>query len=924
MMASMVAKVSGSCTSQLSLLSVQEKGSRNKRKFCADPPISGDVSTVLPSVLNDGLTYEFLAEKFEISAGHEQLPSPCDACGAYQDHSEALKLDLGLSSVVVEGSHEMCPSCPGDEGEADDLHDADWSDLTEGQLEDLVLSNLDTIFKGAIKKVVACGYTEEVAIKAVLRPDICKGSKDTVSNIVDNALAILRNGQDTDPSREYCFEDLQQLAKYLLAELVCVLQEFRPSFSTGDAMWRLLICDMNVSHACAMDGDPLSGLIIDGSSNGGSSSTLQHQSKAEPKSPEMGLPDSRKTIPTIHCDHASQSDVDTVTKTNNPTPPSRLESEIEGAAPSSSNAVEKPCCAGITQIPGMEERIVSSRKVHSTSSKILRQKSLHLEKSYRGGGTKGAFRAAKFSGFILDKRYKSVTDSAGLNLKSASVKISKAMAMGVQLAQEHGALNLSTSSDFTCSPLFNLDTPSTISALPKTDNAPADPLVKPIPPMPVADTELSLSLPAKSNTPQVNMRDNTEVPNSSPVGLPCDRSLAQFVPQGEKDEMIMKLIPRIRELQNQLQEWTEWANQKVMQAARRLSKDKAELKALRQEKEEVERLRKEKQSFEDNTMNKLSEMENALGKASGQVGRANAAVRRLELENAALRREMEVAKLRAAESAASCQEVSKREKKMLTKFHSWEKQKSKFQEELAAERRQLSQLQQELEQAKDLQNQLENVTDSSRQKSLATMVDEFRDKQEANIHPAKIISRLPRWKNKTLQARWKQEEKAKEELHTWANSTRKERERLVASVKRKEEAVRLKAEANLQKYKEGIQKLEKQISQLRLKADSSRIAALKRGINGGMVTDSQASPHLKESRDLFTGNGCHFSSTGGVKRERECVMCLSEEMSVVFLPCAHQVVCKMCNELHEKQGMNDCPSCRSPIEQRICVRYAHP
>lgn len=879
MMASMVAKVSGSCTSQLSLLSVQEKGSRNKRKFCADPPISGDVSTVLPSVLNDGLSYEFLAEKFEINGGHEQFPSPCDVCGSYQDHSEALKLDLGLASVVVGGSHEMCPSCPGDEGEADDLHDADWSDLTEGQLEDLVLSNLDTIFKGAIKKIVACGYTEEVAIKAVLRPEICRGSKDTVSNIVDNALAFLRNGQETDPSREYCFEDLQQLAKYLLAELVCVLQEFRPSFSTGDAMWRLLICDMNVSHACAMDGDPLSGLIIDGSSNGGSSSTLQHQSKAEPKSAEMGLRDLCKTIPTIHCDHASESDVDTVTKTNNPTPPSRLESEIEGSAPSSSNAVEKPFCAGITQTPGMEERIVSSRKVHSTSSKILRQKSLHLEKIYRGGGTKGAFRAAKFRGFILDKRYKSVTDSAGLNLKSASVKISKAMATGV-LAQEHGALNLSTSSDFSCSPLFNLDTPSTISALPKTDHAPAAPLVKPIPPMPVAGTELSLSLPAKSNTPQVNMRDNTEAPNSSPVGLPCDRSLAQFVPQDEKDEMIMKLIPRIRELQNQLQEWTEWANQKVMQAARRLSKDKAELKTLRQEKEEVERLRKEKQSFEDNTMKKLSEMENALGKASGQVGRANAAVRRLEVENAALRREMEVAKLRAAESAASCQEVSKREKKMLTKFHSWEKQKSKFQEELAAERRQLSQLQQELEQAKDLQSQFE--------------------------------------------ARWKQEEKAKEELHTQANSIRKEREQLVASVKRKEEAVRLKAQTNLQKYKEGIQKLEKQISQLRLKADSSRIAALKRGINGGMVTDSQASPHLKESQDRFTGNGCHFSSTEGVKRERECVMCLSEEMSVVFLPCAHQVVCKMCNELHEKQGMNDCPSCRSPIERRICVRYAHP
>jgi chromosome segregation ATPase len=144
-----------------------------------------------------------------------------------------------------------------------------------------------------------------------------------------------------------------------------------------------------------------------------------------------------------------------------------------------------------------------------------------------------------------------------------------------------------------------------------------------------------------------------------------------------------------------------------MQAARRLGKDKAELKSLRQEKEEVERLKKEKITLEENTMKKLSEMDNALCKASGQVDKANSAVRRLEVENAALRQEMEAAKLRAAESAASCQEVSKREKKTLMKFQSWEKQKTLFNEELVTEKRKLKQLLQELEQAKDLKEQLE-------------------------------------------------------------------------------------------------------------------------------------------------------------------------------------------------------------------------
>ncbi|KAH0992401.1 hypothetical protein GBA52_003884 [Prunus armeniaca] len=98
---------------------------------------------------------------------------------------------------------------------------------------------------------------------------------------------------------------------------------------------------------------------------------------------------------------------------------------------------------------------------------------------------------------------------------------------------------------------------------------------------------------------------------------------------------------------------------------------------------------------------------------------------------------MEAAKVRAAESAASCQEVSKREKKTLMKIQSWEKQKVLLNEELE-----------------------------------------------------------------------------------------RKREQIEASTKSKEDMIKLKAENNLQKYKDDIQKLEKEISQLRLKSDSSKIAAL--------------------------------------------------------------------------------------------------
>ncbi|XP_074306882.1 putative E3 ubiquitin-protein ligase RF298 [Silene latifolia] len=849
-MASVVAKANNnSCNSSLlSSLSIQDKKSRNKRKFRADP----HSNKVITSALKDGSTYEFSAEKFEITASHGHAPGPCDMCGCgmYEDPSDALKLDLGLSTYGTGRLSEVGPSRVIEEIEGDDLRDADWSDLTESQLEELVLENLDTLFRGAINKIVALGYTEEVATKAVLRSGLCYGSKDTVSNIVDNALVVLKSGQDIDSSTEHCFRDLEQLEKYVLAELVCVLREVRPFFSNGDAMWCLLICDMNVSHACAMDGDPWS-------------SFFNYGPKAGPKGTNMGLPSPCKPISAVPCPPVIRTDIETIAGTPSLTKPkksvviNRPTSDKKGSKSSASSPLtplEKPFSAGMSQTPATEEKLAAGRKINSTNPKrehTIRQKSLHSEKIYRINGAKGSFRTTKLSGYIVDKRGKPIIDPTSLSLKSSSIKISKAMAMGLEMAHGSGTVNVSTSSSFSSgSAKFTIESKC---------------------------TELSLSLPARSDTRQVN----SDALNHSCCGMPHDKCMTQWAPFTKKDEMIMKLMPRIRELQNELEVWTEWANQKVMQATQRLGKDRAELKTLRQEKEEVERLKKEKQSLQENTIKKLSEMENALSKASGQIERANAAVRRLQVENAGLKQEMEAAKLQAAESAASCQEVTKREKKTLVKFQSWEKEKGIIQEELVAERRKLSQLKQEVEQAK-----------------------------EVRTH---------------LVARWKQEEKTKNELLNQASSTRKEREQLEFSAKSKEDAITLKAGEKLQKYKDDIVKLENEISQLRLKTDSSKIAALKRGGDGSyaykLANSQTARVQLQDSYQP-KNQVQDFSGVGGVKRERECVMCLSEEMSVVFLPCAHQVVCKTCNELHEKQGMNDCPSCRSPIIRRISVRYA--
>lgn len=302
-MASMVAKSCSSTSSQMPAMTVQEKGSRNKRKFRADPPLA-DPSKVISLPSTDCTSFEFSAEKFE-THGHI---NGCDMCCVNHVSPSALKLDLGLSCAV--GPSEIGVNRTREETEpsSEDFHDADWSDLTECELEELVLINLDTIFKSAIKKIVASGYSEEVATKAILRSGLWYGCKDIVPNIVENTLSFLRSGQEIDPTKEHYFEDLQQMEKYILAELVCLLREVRPFFSTGDAMWCLLICDMNVSHACAMDVEPSGGFTGDGNSNLNPSISAQSQLRPEVKSSEHNVLVPCKPNTSVPCAHNSPAE----------------------------------------------------------------------------------------------------------------------------------------------------------------------------------------------------------------------------------------------------------------------------------------------------------------------------------------------------------------------------------------------------------------------------------------------------------------------------------------------------------------------------------------------------------------------------------------------------------------------------------------
>jgi len=56
--------------------------------------------------------------------------------------------------------------------------------------------------------------------------------------------------------------------------------------------------------------------------------------------------------------------------------------------------------------------------------------------------------------------------------------------------------------------------------------------------------------------------------------------------------------------------------------------------------------------------------------------------------------------------------------------------------------------------------------------------------------------------------------------------------------------------------------------------------------------------------------------TSNLFNERLCVICLSNERNVVFIPCNHMCTCIDCGSI---QSIQTCPICRSNIQDKLCI-----
>ena len=156
--------------------------------------------------------------------------------------------------------------------------------------------------------------------------------------------------------------------------------------------------------------------------------------------------------------------------------------------------------------------------------------------------------------------------------------------------------------------------------------------------------------------------------------------------------------------------------------------------------------------------------------------------------------------------------------------------------------------------------------------------------------------------------------KAKEHALAQVEEEKHLKEAAEASSKRKLEALRLKIEIDFQRHKDDLQRLEQELSRLKVSSQST-----------DSHHPSNTSPTgAKPQRETIAGllrelDNLEDSSEKEVNSDRECIICLKDEVSVVFLPCAHQVMCASCSDDFGLKGKATCPCCRVPIEQKIRV-----
>ena len=544
-----------------------------------------------------------------------------------------------------------------------------WDDPMALMLEEMLLDNMRLVFQSAIEEIAHWGYDEAVVEKAISRRGLFAGSKDPVMSIVNFTLNVLWIGEKFDASMDFEFDNIQHLTEYTLLEMLGVLREIRPFLSVGEAMWWLLICDLNVMQACRLEADSSSGLRRERPSEKNSSESVLSQLKSETQNQRAQTLTFRDFLHRL--------------TPKNPRAPEWTTKEDEKLVSMFRKMEDFWGCYGENGMGKSQafasresSRAGSGRKGHSKRELArLMQQRCYIERSCVAHGSKGLLGSGKLAsdgGILTDSKLKCSCGSA-LSLKIEPSKKTAGSGSKAPLANEK------------CKAYTN--TPSTSSGTGKSSK--------------LCDEATTASPPTKPDLKSfVDSTGSRELADYW-AKIPYDKSTGKYLPQNKKDELVLKLVLRLQGLQGELQGWTEWANQKVMQAARKLGKVQPELKTMRQLREAA------KKFIQERNARRVAILENGVNGINSLVEKGDSIICKLEEENSRMKKELEAAKSKASESSTDYQAALEREQKAKHEIQSWDGEIGLLQKELETEKKKLLALQQDSVKAKNNHNKME-------------------------------------------------------------------------------------------------------------------------------------------------------------------------------------------------------------------------
>ncbi|KAL5677092.1 hypothetical protein ACJX0J_013223, partial [Zea mays] len=590
--------------------------------------------------------------------------------------------DLSLSHVKLEQSWSSVQAFIAEHVTLKDI-DLDWSKEVVGldgfryvgcnDLKDVALNSLHTFFKTAVDMLSCEGNTEDAVVNAVVHSALCYQFDGPITKIAEHARTLLQSGNHlVDHSySENVDTVLHMLGLYFLCNASRLLKKYCPFFTLGDALWCILLCDMDISIARAAF-FPMSGY-----GNGQSEGYAHSQSDL--------------------CE-----DHDIVNE---------LSEEYSCSATESPAQFEPPEYEAVQMMWSnfLTNYIVSFQKFERKNQDApfaQDENSPSVPRSVNKKETKGnrsktnSMKSQKDSGKGLVV-FKNIPQVKGIISRTSlrMIKENKTLTAFLASAQSTLAGTSEVASE------KDSQTPMLVPTKPhpgpfsvKKRYSPAVVSIGSLS-SPSCSSNSSSSAKGKAEPRQWMEPDvvHFSLPNTPAEGFEFHFSReglqTTWIPKDRKEELALKLVQRLGELKLEVQVWTDWANERVMQSTNRLVNERTVLLSLKKDKADFE----EPDVF---TRKKLEETKRAIDSTSCELDRVNSLVQELTDKVSLCRREKKAVQRQGEQYDASLASILSKKTVSMNRLKSMETEKILLQEEIAAERSKLSKLLQSLEQAR--------------------------------------------------------------------------------------------------------------------------------------------------------------------------------------------------------------------------------